>query len=427
MVIRDSIASYARLCVALIPLIHASGCHDLESDDVAAAEDPADFEQPRVVADLEITKMQIRFTAGDQQVELVLIPNTQLLAPNAVIVRDGVPMSPAEAGLATPYRGYVAGDPNSWIRVSVSDTRFEGLIYMDENLWDVRESDRGEILLTHAEFADYIDSPSRVQHTCASSDAEAAHASYATPDSGTGKAAGGCKKIDIALVADYTHVDKLGGVSASEHEMIKRINEVDGLYRADLDVGLAVQEVRTFSKSGGPSFNSKKAGTVPLSQFADYRKSDLTEVGLAHLFMARTKDGTVGKAYIATTCSNKAAGVSNYLGKGKSSTIVVAHEIGHNFGAKHDAEDAPYIMAPSVDSSVTEFSKNSESKINSHVGSVSCFEPCDAEPEPEAPEPEPEQSSCAGHCGEKSPAGCWCDDQCGKYDDCCEDKQDVCD
>ncbi len=35
--------------------------------------------------------------------------------------------------------------------------------------------------------------------------------------------------------------------------------------------------------------------------------------------------------------------------------------------------------------------------------------------------------SCTGSCGGQSPDGCWCDDQCQNYGDCCADKAAVCD
>jgi hypothetical protein len=35
--------------------------------------------------------------------------------------------------------------------------------------------------------------------------------------------------------------------------------------------------------------------------------------------------------------------------------------------------------------------------------------------------------TCEGSCGGKSPTGCWCDDQCSQFGDCCPDKADVCD
>jgi hypothetical protein len=35
--------------------------------------------------------------------------------------------------------------------------------------------------------------------------------------------------------------------------------------------------------------------------------------------------------------------------------------------------------------------------------------------------------SCQGICGDQAPGGCWCDELCEKYDDCCPDKVAVCD
>jgi hypothetical protein len=36
-------------------------------------------------------------------------------------------------------------------------------------------------------------------------------------------------------------------------------------------------------------------------------------------------------------------------------------------------------------------------------------------------------ASCVDTCGAQAPAGCWCDDQCAAYGDCCADKAAVCD
>lgn len=69
--------------------------------------------------------------------------------------------------------------------------------------------------------------------------------------------------------------------------------------------------------------------------------------------------------------------------------------------------------------------------------SSSCGAPyggADPEPEPQPepdPEPEPEPgsdaNSCEGACGGQAAGGCWCDDQCTKYGDCCGDVVAACD
>jgi hypothetical protein len=38
-----------------------------------------------------------------------------------------------------------------------------------------------------------------------------------------------------------------------------------------------------------------------------------------------------------------------------------------------------------------------------------------------------EVATCAGSCGDIAPTGCWCDDTCADFGDCCPDKEAVCD
>ena len=40
--------------------------------------------------------------------------------------------------------------------------------------------------------------------------------------------------------------------------------------------------------------------------------------------------------------------------------------------------------------------------------------------------PEPDPNSCEGSCGEQAAGGCWCDDLCSVYGDCCDDVEVAC-
>jgi hypothetical protein len=377
-----------------------------------------------VLDDVDAGRDHLHFAAGDDTFELELEPNADLV-DGITVIRDGQRVAWEDAGLEIPLKGRVSGDPDSWARVRVADAdHFEGLIYTDDQLYEVRSADEG-LRMRAVDVGDYVANPTGEQHRCDSGDKEAEHATYLA---GGAAFAAGCAEIEIALVGDYTHVAALGGAAASENERLVRINEADGIFRADLGYGFSVQEVVTFSQQGGPAFNVPSAGSAPLSPFADWKFQNLPERGLAHLFVARTFSGSVGVAYVGSTCSPRfGSGVSNYLGSGPSSTIVVAHELGHNFGASHDVSNSPYVMRPSVNPFATEFSPGSLQQMNSHVNAVSCFVPCGSSDPPQGtPEPEPDPSSCEGSCDAQAPGGCWCDAQCTQFGDCCSDYANLC-
>ncbi len=399
------------------------GCYDGfegEAED-AELELELDVDMEKVeIEGVSITEAGLEFEAGTESVVLTLSLNTGLLATDAVVLRDGETLTPSEAGLELPYWGQVVGDPDSWVRLRLRGDEFEGLIYRDHELWEVRKGVRGGLWMASAAIDDYLDAPTNSHHTCATGEAQSAHASYMDLSAAAFSKAD-CMKISIALVSDYSHVAALGGSSASESEMLARINEADGIFRDDLNYGFSVEAIESHSSQGGFAFNVASAGNTPLDPFSDYKQSHFPELGLAHLFVARTSFGTVGLAWIGATCSARfGSGVSNYLGTGKSSTIVATHEIGHNFGANHDSGGSPYVMAPSVNASATEFSDASGAQIDSHVASVSCFEPCADS------NPGPDPSGCEDVCGGQSGEGCWCDSQCAQFEDCCENYEAIC-
>ncbi len=62
-----------------------------------------------------------------------------------------------------------------------------------------------------------------------------------------------------------------------------------------------------------------------------------------------------------------------------------------------------------------------------HAAGAAVLQPgeCQSGPTP-PPAPSPAPKSCQGACGDQSADGCWCDDGCTTYGDCCDDYQSSC-
>src|SRR5690554_4559665 len=125
---------------AALSLCAVSGCEDSVDSSIYGEDSNAERLE---LAQIDIAPSRIRFSAGPEDVELALTPNTQLFGPGATVVRDGEALSLADAQIDAPYQGVVVGDPNSWVRVRVIGDRFEGLIFKESQLWEVRADGRG--------------------------------------------------------------------------------------------------------------------------------------------------------------------------------------------------------------------------------------------------------------------------------------------
>lgn len=340
----------------------------------ASLTEPEAVVSVRILPGLQAQTLKVELRTAERALILDLVEHRSLLAADAVIQRGAETLTPAEAELSWPYRGTVVGAPDSWARVRRVGDGVEGVIGFNGQLWELRGSGAEGQVLGRGDIADYLDAPQRGDHRCAVSSEEAAHARYVDHEV---EASGDCQSIDIAVVADYSHVSSLGSVEASEAEMLARMNEIDGMYRSDLNYGFSIRELTSFPNEGAPAFNVSSTSTTPLDEFAAWKSAELPNRGLAHLFVGRTRSGVVGLAWVGATCQRShGTGVSNYLGTGRASTIVAAHELGHNFGSGHDESNSTFVMRPSVWSSATQFSAQSKSAIHRHVAAVDCFVPC---------------------------------------------------
>jgi len=195
------------------------------------------------------------------------------------------------------------------------------------------------------------------------------------------------RQIEVAVVGDYefSQLPFTNGLTP-EQAIATRMNVVDGIFSEQVGVKLLFTLVTVFRDQADP-FSSTTASNSLLDELAAWRLAtpEQRARGLTHLLTGRDLDGTtVGVAYVGAPCSTRfGSGLSQAVNLNAStSALVIAHEMGHNFGARHDGETGSvcestpqtFLMAPRINQSST-FSQCSLDTIAPVVSSAACIVP----------------------------------------------------
>ena len=193
------------------------------------------------------------------------------------------------------------------------------------------------------------------------------------------------RRLNVAVIADAELVALDG--NALDDNLVSRMNVADGVFANQVGVRLAITSTTKLT-----SLNQPFSGTTPstlLDQLRDYRVGNAVQqaAGLSHLITGRNLDDrTVGIAFLESLCSDR---FSASLSEGRSTLLfdglIAAHEIGHVFGAPHDAESGSacsatpdgFLMAPQLNGSST-LSACSLEKIQPVLTRAQCLAPLDA-------------------------------------------------
>lgn len=333
------------------------------------------------------------FEAFGQLFELELERNDRLIAGLSRVDRDEI------ARNMVLYRGKLQGNDASWVRLTRSKTGYTGMIWDGAEAYIIDTSDAvaaaldtapgggepytliyrlADMTLVEAQCA--LEPQAKPVHDYARL---AQHLQDVVPQS----LRAASERLNVAVVADrrFTQANGSGARSA----VIARMNVVDGIFSDQVGVEINVSEVRTLSSDG--SLTSFSAGTL-LDQFQDFVSgSGFSNPGLSHLFTGRDMNGsTVGIAYLSALCSNSfGIGLSQIRGTGTAGALIVAHEMGHNFGAPHDNQGGSacastpgnFLMNPFINGS-DEFSQCSLGRIQPNVNAASCITPISNPPPP---------------------------------------------
>lgn len=197
----------------------------------------------------------------------------------------------------------------------------------------------------------------------------------------------GCYEVEYALAADYSMYQKYGSISNLENHIFGVTNDMQTNYSDDFDEEIVYVIVETYvvDCSGcDPWTGSTNPGTF-LESFSNWARGSngfSTHHDIASCWTNRNFDnGVVGIAWVNVMCRyNRYNCLQDFSNNSDFLRVCTAHELGHNWGALHDAQGAPYIMAPSV-SNANQWSTTSRNVINNTIASKiggTCLEPCDA-------------------------------------------------
>lgn len=256
---------------------------------------------------------------------------TETLSPNFHIkTSDGQTIYP-DRDLFVTYRGYIKGEKNSWVTLSITNELVKYLIASPEGNYEINKTEDGQ-------YAGYY-SKDQIKKLAYTSDAED-NIQATIKKQTTGSRIGNC--IEVAIYTDYYTLQSIGNITKTDEFVRLLFQDVASVYALH-DVSLRLSQVFIYT-STDPYASLTNLGAIR-DLFTNTVQNSYTG-RLVHFLSLRPLGGGLangiggfcnsypaypGPQSIATNLSEPRIPFPDY----SFNTYVVAHELGHVMGLRH--------------------------------------------------------------------------------------------
>ncbi|MBX2839148.1 MAG: hypothetical protein KTR35_19985 [Gammaproteobacteria bacterium] len=284
------------------------------------------------------TTLSLRVIDPDnaREFELHLKPNTRL---NNLLAESSYPP-------ITFYSGSALNQSDSWVRLTLIDQTFSGMMYAAGEWYDISTENNKVVLENSSEqFRQWnqTDSNARSLDPIIFAPNVSQHLNnHSRNDVRMDVDDGLPRAIKIGVVVDSLFNDYHNGNGLNRALTI--INNVDGMYQSAFGLSLVVETIKLYQDP-----DTDPLRLIPndidliINSYRNTRSNDpelRADLGLVHVFTGHSNpEQAVGVGWIGTLC--RLDGFDMSLSTPFTfDTLLAAHEIAHNLGALHDEDQA---------------------------------------------------------------------------------------
>ena len=187
--------------------------------------------------------------------------------------------------------------------------------------------------------------------------------------------------IEVATDASYEFFKMYGSIDATNARILSMFNEVDGIYRNELNIAIKVVYQNVWNVANDPYLQRYAPDILP--EFTTYWNNNVKPnhyYDYAHLFTAAEYIDHVGSGTLLGACSSQASYATTTTAAwwpAGYDVKTLAHQTGHGVGANHDdcSHGELYIMCGTSTGNeiVKKFSDLSKNTIKQSYGRLKCL------------------------------------------------------
>ena len=286
----------------------------------------------------EGTNKTLTIQTEGRTLQLVVEPNNILSSRYKAEDSNVVGMTPVARPTVQTYKGTIAGETSSEVRLTIEGVKVEGFFQDATGRRFIEPANRYSGLAQTGDSVIYRAEDSLKDNSffCEADLAGKLEIQREIAETERMESASMLRVLDLATEADLEYVNALGGAAAANNEIVSILNMVEGTYNGELNLSIRVVYQHTWSATD--PFGAATMNGI-LTAFQNHWNANFGNVSrdATHLFTAKAPAASQGLAYLGVICRapSFAYGLSSHINWAPGKFLIPAHELGHNLGADH--------------------------------------------------------------------------------------------